>query len=57
MSADTKKWINRGGLLAMIVGVVAIVIGGGDVGAATQTVGIVAGVAGTVLVLIRELLG
>ena len=57
MSANAKKWINRGGLIGMIVGVVMIVIAGGDVGAATQTVGIVAGVAGTVMVLIRELLG
>jgi hypothetical protein len=57
MSANAKKWINRGGLIGMIVGVVMIVIAGGDVGAATQTVGIVAGVAGTVMILIRELLG
>ena len=56
MSANTKKWINRGGLIGMIVGVVLIVIGGGDVSAATETVGIVAGIAGTVMVLIRELL-
>ena len=57
MSAEVKKWINRGGLIAMIVGVVLIVVGGGDVSAATETVGIVASVAGTVMVLVRELLG
>lgn len=57
MSAEVKKWINRGGLIAMLVGVVLIVVGGGDVSAATETVGIVAGVAGTVMVLVRELLG
>ena len=56
MSANTKKWVNRGGLVGMIVGVILIVVAGGDVSAATNTVGIVAGIAGTVAVLIRELL-
>jgi len=56
MSANVKKWINRGGLVAMILGVVLVVVGGGDVAAATETVGIVAGIAGAILVLIREIM-
>jgi hypothetical protein len=56
MSANAKKWINRGGLIGMIVGVVLIVIGGGDVAAATETVGLVAGIAGTIMVLVREIM-
>jgi hypothetical protein len=56
MSANVKRWINRGGLIGMIVGVVLIVIGGGDVSAATETVGVVASIAGTVMVLVREIM-
>lgn len=57
MSANVKKWLNRSGLIAVVVGIVLIVIGGGDTGAALATAGTVATVAGAVLVLIRELLG
>ena len=57
MSANTKKWINRGGLGLMVVGVVLIVAGGGNTGGAIDVVGIVAGAAGAVAVLIRELSG
>ncbi len=57
MSANTKRWINRGGLIAVVAGIVLIVIGGGDTGAAIETAGTVATIAGAVLVFIRELLG
>ena len=57
MNPETKKWINRGGLIAVIIGIVAIVIGGGDTGAALETGGTVATIAGAVLVLIREIIG
>lgn len=56
MSANVKKWLNRGGLAAMVVGIVAIVIGGGDTGAALETAGEAAAIAGTVAVFVRELL-
>lgn len=54
MSAGVKKVLNRGGLVAMIVGVVAITVGGGDTGNAIDVVGQVASIAGTVMVLVRE---
>ena len=56
MNATVKKWINRGGLIAVVLGIVLIVVGGGDTGAAIATAGTVATIAGAVLVLIRELL-
>jgi len=56
MSANVKAWINRGGLIAVVVGIVLIVVGGGDTGAAIETAGTVATIAGAVMVLIRELL-
>ena len=57
MGANVKKWLNRGGLVAVIAGIVLIVVGGGDAGAAIDTAGTVAAIAGSVLVLIREVLG
>ena len=57
MNANVKKALNRGGLIAMIVGGVAIVIGGGDAGAAIDTVGTAVAIAGMALVFVRELLG
>lgn len=57
MSANTKRWINRGGLVAMIVGTIAIVVAGGDMSAAQQTTATVATIAGSVMVLLREILG
>ena len=57
MSANVKKAFNRGGLIAVIVGVVAIVIGGGDTGAAIDTAGTVATIAGAASILIREIFG
>lgn len=57
MNANVKKWLNRGGLIGVVVGIVLIVIGGGDTGAAIETAGTVATIAGAVLVLVREILG
>jgi len=57
MNPKTKKWINRGGLVAMIIGVLLMVVGGGDTAAAIETAGKVASIAGSALVLIREVLG
>jgi len=57
MSADTKKWINRGGLGLMIIGAILIIVGGGDVEAGFQFARTAVTIAGSVLVLIRELLG
>ena len=56
MSANVKKWINRGGLLGVVAGIVLLVIGGGDTGAALETAGTVATIAGAFMVLIREIL-
>ena len=56
MSANVKKWINRGGLLGVVAGIVLLVIGGGDTGAALETAGLVATIAGAAMVVIRELL-
>ena len=57
MSANVKKWVNRGGLAAVIIGVAAYVATGGDAEGAKSFVTIVSGLTGTVLILIRELLG
>lgn len=57
MKPEVKKWINRGGLLAVIIGVVVYMAAGGDAQAAGQTVAAVASITGAALVLIRELIG
>ena len=57
MNSKTKKWINRGGLIAVVVGVVAYVATGGDAGTAGEIVTAAAGITGAVLILIREILG
>lgn len=54
MSAKMKKVLNRGGLVALIVGVVAITIGGGDTSQALETAGEAAAIAGTIAVFVRE---
>jgi hypothetical protein len=55
MGANVKKWLNRGGLGAVILGIVGITIGGGDAGAAIETAGTVASIAGAAVILVREL--
>jgi hypothetical protein len=55
-SPKVKKWLNRGGLGLMVVGVVAIVVAGGDAQSALDTAGKAASIAGTVMVFVRELL-
>lgn len=55
MSAGLKKFLNRGGLVAIILGVIGIVAGGGDTSAALSTAGEVATIAGAALVLVREI--
>ena len=57
MKPELKIWINRGGLIAMVVGVVVFVVTGGDGASAGQIVGTVASITGAALVLIRELIG
>lgn len=53
MSGETKKWINRGGLAAVIVGVAVFVISGGS----ADTLSTVVSAVGAVAVLLREILG
>ena len=52
MNPKIKVALNRGGLAAVLLG---IVVGGGDVNAAMQTAGTVASIAGAASILIREL--
>jgi uncharacterized membrane protein YeaQ/YmgE (transglycosylase-associated protein family) len=52
-----KKWINRGGLVAIIAGVIAYAVTGGSVESAGQIVTVTFGLVGAALVLIREVLG
>jgi hypothetical protein len=56
MTAQTKKWVNRAGLAAVAVGTVLVAVAGGTAEAVTGVVGVVFGVAGAVLVLIREII-
>ena len=55
MSATVKKWFNRGGLIAIGVGVILTIVGGGDPSAALSTGATIAAIAGTVAILIREI--
>jgi len=57
MSANAKKWVNRAGLAAVVIGVVLILVGGGDPATAIDAAGKVATIGGAVIVFIRELLG
>lgn len=54
MSAGVKKVLNRGGLIAVLVGIAAIVVGGGDAAAAIDTAGVVIGLVGGIMILVRE---
>lgn len=56
MSANAKKWINRGGLFAVIVGFILLTVGGGDTAAAVDTAGTIVSIGGALAVLIREIL-
>ena len=56
MSATVKKWFNRGGLIAIGIGVILTIVGGGDPSAALATGATIAAIAGTVAILIREIL-
>ena len=55
MSANAKRWINRGGLIAIGIGVVLTIVGGGDPGAALATGATIATIGGAVAILIREI--
>lgn len=55
MNENIKRILNRGGLVAVVVGIIAIVIGGGDTGAALEVAGTAATIAGAALILVREL--
>jgi hypothetical protein len=55
MSANMKKIINRGGLVAVIVGIVAVVIGGGDSVSVLEKAGEIAAIAGAVAIFVREM--
>jgi hypothetical protein len=57
MSGKTKSVINKVGVGAMIIGVVAYLVGGGEADGATQLVGQIGTIAGAVIVFVRELLG
>ena len=57
MKPEVKAWINRGGLIAIIVGVAVYIATGGDAAGAGQIVTVTAGIVGAALVLFRELLG
>ena len=57
MNPKVKKWLNRGGLIGMMICIAAITIGGGDADAAMETAGIVSGLVGVGLGIVRELLG
>lgn len=55
MNENGKKWINRGGLLAVILGMIAIQVSGGDASAALELAGKISTVSGIALVALREL--
>ena len=57
MTGRTKSAINRGGLVAIIAGVIAYAVTGGSVESAGQIVTVTFGLVGAALVLIREVLG
>jgi hypothetical protein len=54
MSAETKKWINRSGIGAVGVGIVLILVAGGDTEVAITLAGKVAVIGGLIIGLIRE---
>ena len=57
MNPNVKKVLNRGGLIAVVAGIVMIVVGGGDAPAALDIAATAATITGAVLVLVREIMG
>ena len=55
MSGQFKAILNRVGLGAVIVGIIGILVGGGDTSAAIETAGQVVTIGGAVIVFVREL--
>ncbi len=55
MNPTMKKWFNRGGLIAIGVGVILIIAGGGDPSVGLATGSTIATIAGAVAVLVREI--
>ena len=56
LSANTKKWFNRAGLVLCGIGGAIIAIGGGVVEAGTGITAAVFGLVGTALIIIREIM-
>lgn len=57
MKPELKIWINRGGLIGIVIAVAVYVASGGSASTAAQIVTAASGITGAVLVLIREILG
>lgn len=57
MSGKWKGWINKGGLIAIVISVVVYIATGGNAEAAGSIVTITAGITGAALILLREILG
>lgn len=55
MSAKVKKWFNRVGLGLVGVGIIGVVVAGGDPGPVLETASTIAQIAGTVVIIIREI--
>lgn len=56
MSDNTKKWLNRVGVGLVVLGVVGIVAGGGNVETALSLGSIVAAGVGAAIALIKEVI-
>jgi hypothetical protein len=50
-----KKYLNRGGMILVILGFAGITLGGGDASAAVETASTIVGILGALMVLGREL--
>ena len=56
MSDQVKAWVNRIGLVAIIVGIVGVGVAGGDAQVAVNTGFTVSAVVGTVILIIKEII-
>ena len=56
MSDNLKAWVNRIGIVAVIVGIIGIKVIGGDPSAAVDTGYTVAAVVGTVILIVKEII-